>query len=156
MRIRETRSLIVAIGLMTCLGCGDDATSSGGSGGVAGGMGGAGGEAGSVGGNGGTGGGLPTACTDRPDLDLVSARDFDSDYAVCAGRSLGNPGETSDCLQEDVGLSEGCSECYGTYAGCFEFDCDSCNPLDAACENCIITECSQPFAECAGFRFPSP
>lgn len=157
MRTKLAVSFGLLVVALACVGCSDDTTGTGGTGGMGGSAGGAGGAAGSTGGNGGEGGSvLPTACTDLPDLDVVTASNFSSNYAFCATRMIGDADATSECLQEELGLSPDCSDCYGTYAECVEVDCEACNPFDAACERCLIDECGRPFFDCAGFRFPAP
>ena len=104
--------LALAIG---ALGCGDDSAGAGGAGG-AGGTAGVGGTGG-VGGMG--GGGLTTACIDEPDLSAATSIEFSGQFWGCYDTAdMDIVASVDSCLQETPGLSGGCSDCYGEYAGC--------------------------------------
>ena len=161
--------------LLGLTGCGDDTGSTGGDGGSGGtaGTGGTGGSAaaGGTGGSSGTGGvgaggggggggggsgGQPTgeACENSMDLEIIDDPTFTETLGDCATEALGNPAQVATCLQDDAGLSEACSECYGTFTGCLLNNClvpCRADPMSTDCIDCLLDNCNAQFEECSGF-----
>ncbi len=145
--------LALAIG---ALGCGDDSAGAGGAGG-AGGTAGVGGTGG-VGGMG--GGGLTTACIDEPDLSAATSIEFSGQFWGCYDTAdMDIVASVDSCLQETPGLSGGCSDCYGEYAGCIDTNCgESCNERGTdtlPCSQCVAAECNLGLTSCTGVASPS-
>jgi hypothetical protein len=58
----------------------------------------------------------------------------------------------AQCVNEQVGLSEACSACYGQTAECGKNNClmDCMGGESPECEACLDTNCHPSFVECAG------
>ncbi|MEM7437004.1 MAG: hypothetical protein AAF436_17760 [Myxococcota bacterium] len=136
--------LALAVG---ALGCGDDSSGTGATGGS--------------GGSGGSGGGgLPTACTDEPDLSAATSAEFPAQFWACYDTAdMDVVLSVDSCVQDTPGLSEGCAGCYGDYAGCVDSNCgDSCNSRGAdvmPCGECVLAECNVDLTSCSGVGSPA-
>jgi hypothetical protein len=135
------RNLILVFGLalaLTAFGCDSSSTGSGGNGG-----------------NGGSGGVPPMdACTNQADLTIVCDDQFDLTVRDCASNAKGDGKETSQCLQQDTGVSDDCADCYGlttecTVEHCVDAECATA-PFGDACTACRVEFCVEAFDECRG------
>lgn len=161
---REVTVVILALTL-GAFGCGDDSNGSGGAGG-GGGTAGTGGASG-TGGTGGTGGmgatgggGLTTACVDEPDLSSATSIEFSGQFWGCYDTAdMDVVASVDACLQDTPGLSGGCADCYGDYAGCIDDNCaESCNQRGGdtlPCSQCVAADCNLGLTSCTGVASPS-
>ena len=97
--------------------------------------------------------GVPGACTNAADTELVCADGFDESVGVCAGTALGQGPGTSTCLQGDPGLSAGCADCYGDITQCGFDNCVTlCGtaPDGQPCRDCVSENCDAAFESCTG------
>ncbi len=145
------RNLMMILGLslaVAAFGCSDD-EATGGTGGTAG-TGGTGGTAGT----GGSGGTAPTgACTNTADTAIVCDAGFDAAVSTCALNALGQGPATSQCLQDDAGLTLECADCYGGVTQCGFDNCVIVCGTDSgsqACRDCVSENCDAAFEECKG------
>ena len=147
------------------LGCGDDGNGSGGSGGSAG-SGGSGGSAGSGGsggsaGSGGSGGGAQMACNNESDQQAtIGNAEYAAEFWACYDAADTDVEASVDsCMQEALGVSGNCSDCFGSFAGCIDSSCgDVCNERGAntlPCQNCVFDACNLDFNLCSGIAAPS-
>jgi hypothetical protein len=142
---------------MPLVGC-TEATGNGGSGGSAG-SGGNGGAAGSG------GAAASDACTNQGDLAITCDREFVDTAQDCGIDAWFDctPGEddvvaqcmaatSSECIQDDTGMSEDCGDCFGATIACVEANCFSCGPNadGQECLACRDEKCNDSLYECAG------
>jgi hypothetical protein len=140
--VTMVRNLMMIVGLslaVAAFGCSDD-EGTGGSGGTAG--------------SGGSGGTTPTgACTNTADTAVVCGAGFDDAVSTCALDALGQGPGTSQCLQDDAGLSKDCADCYGDVTQCGFDNCVVVCGADSAsqaCRDCVSENCDAAFGECTG------
>ena len=149
MRILFTFMCVLALGLMGC----NETSGTGGSGGD--------------GGVGGDGGGriLTSDCTNQHDLAIICDREFVDTTLDCGIDAWFDctPGEddvvaqcmaanSSECIQDDTGMSEDCGDCFGATIACVEANCLSCGPNadGQECLACRDENCNDSLYECTG------
>ncbi len=118
---------------------------------------------------------LGTGCSEEDSLLLEDPAFLEEDGALtmCGNKSKCyekiNKKKFAECLSEEVGISESCADCYGSYSECWaetyaevsESCADVCSPESddhEACVSCMTTtsSCFADFEFCAGFTYPAP
>jgi hypothetical protein len=108
---------------------------------------------------------LAGACTNQDDLPIICDREFVDTAQDCGIDAWFDctPGEddvvaqcmaatSSECIQDDTGMSEDCGDCFGATIACVEANCFSCGP-NADGEECLACrdeKCNDGLYECTG------
>jgi len=99
------------------------------------------------------------ACTNPEDMAIIESPDIDVDdvAATCGTGCIADPNPvecTSTCLQEDIGLSEECADCFGGIVFCTIDHClTQCmlDPEGDPCRTCLADAgCIDDFQTCSG------
>ena len=98
-------------------------------------------------------------CLDVVDFTTLAANGpavFDGALACAAGCEAGDADPlvcTVNCIEDDSGLSEGCSVCSALLVGCVSNQCSAeCLEGDGTgCDPCLIAECGDKLTACMGF-----
>ena len=94
------------------------------------------------------------ACTNPADLPLAAAADFIAIGQTCILDSgcLGDIACNTACVQDILGVSDGCATCGGELAGCVVASClgDCLDVTSPACAACIEASCYPGYQDCFG------
>lgn len=102
-------------------------------------------------------------CTNSADIAVLEELGGDAVSSLigdCTLSCFTGGGDTtpciSECVEEDTGISSGCSTCFGEAGSCTLAACIfAClNPTSPACTECVSTNCGPAFEECAGLPLP--
>ncbi len=96
----------------------------------------------------------PGACTNTADEAVMAGASFEADAETCATGCFAAEMCVTDCMRDDVGLSMGCSVCFGAAGKCALDNCLSeclLDPRGAACTDCRQTAgCIDDYEMCSG------
>ncbi|RLB53253.1 MAG: hypothetical protein DRJ42_12410 [Deltaproteobacteria bacterium] len=96
----------------------------------------------------------PGACTNTADEAVMAGASFEADAETCATGCFAAEMCVTDCMRDDVGLSMGCSVCFGAAGKCALDNClTACltDPRGAACTDCRRTAgCIDDYEMCSG------
>lgn len=94
------------------------------------------------------------ACNNSADLAIMADQaQLTSDVGGCAQKHFGAEPATKDCIVQETGLSDGCSQCFADSAKCIISKCLSqciSNPQGQACTDCRVANCDPAFVACSG------
>ena len=94
------------------------------------------------------------ACNNPADIKVFHDHwyDFRSIVQSCAQDCLGRSNCTSRCIQNDTGLSEGCSDCFGDTVECIASKCfvPCLKPESNDCQKCALDNCLPALLKCTG------
>jgi len=108
---------------------------------------------------------LTDACTNEDELAIICDRAFVDTARECGIDATFDctPGEddaaarciaatSSQCIQDDTGMSEDCGDCFGATIACVEANCFSCGPNTDGqeCLACRDEHCNASLYECTG------
>jgi hypothetical protein len=108
-----------------------------------------------TGGDGGSGG----ACDNPGDFAALGDPELDTEAEIggCAlSCALTGPECSVPCVEEGLGVSNGCAVCFGDVISCTVANCafQCLDSSSTACRTCQETSCFPAFTECAGISLP--
>ncbi len=165
--MRHAWMVLLIAGSLSVVACGSDEDGGGGGGGGGSGGSATGGSGGSAtGGGGGAAGSGNQACNpmgnevceNETDCEFVASGQAASSARSCGLSCLASSDEScaSDCIQQDTGMSQECSDCYAASVACATENCLAqcgADPSSEACEQCQIDAgCRDDFYTCSGLE----
>lgn len=107
----------------------------------------------------GSDGGSGGACDNPGDFAALGAPGLDTEAEIgaCALRcALTGPECSVPCVEEGLGVSNGCAVCFGDVISCTVANCalQCLDSASAGCRTCQETSCFPAFTECAGISLP--
>jgi hypothetical protein len=93
------------------------------------------------------------ACANQFDLAILPTLDFEGLVTTCLLSCWTDEACLSGCVQQETGLSAGCSHCLGAAGICVAENClNDClmDPTGLACQDCALDTCGPGFEECSG------
>jgi hypothetical protein len=102
--------------------------------------------------------GAAGACTNASDTAILAASaDLEDKIGTCAFECIsGGAVCGTACIEREVGLSNGCSTCFGETIACTVASCalQCISPSSPNCASCRETNCTPAFTECSGITPP--